>query len=99
MANLSFEDGWDDILIGGTATQPGREAQQPKGWTLTALPLGADLLSKGAFPNDDPPVKETVGTLPECVHKRIDMLPEKEGPLLPDGTPNPNAIILPDGGQ
>lgn len=76
--NLSFEQGWDDIIIGATGTQPGRQGQQPTGWTLTALPIGSKLLSAGVFPNDDPPLMETVKTVPECIHKHATTLPPDE---------------------
>lgn len=77
MTNLSFEDGWEDVLIGG---EPGRAAQRPTGWSITALPIGSALKSSGAFPTDDVPTLETVGTIPECKHVHKDQLPPEEQP-------------------
>ena len=47
MPNLSFDGGWTDIWIGNAAELPGREAQQPNGWQISALPIGSALLSAG----------------------------------------------------
>ena len=79
MTNLSFEDGWETIELGN---------QQPNGWYLEWSDPGDEMLSAGAFPDDDPPVIETVSNPPECVHKLDWQLPPDEQPG------GENALIL-----
>jgi hypothetical protein len=80
MLNLDFEQGHEDVFIGVTANHPGREAQQPNGWTLSAVPVGGKLKSAGIFPEDDPPVLNEAKTLPEVrVLPRL-QLPQKHWP-------------------
>jgi len=88
MLNLSFELGWEDVVIGASQGQPGRMAQRPYGWLISARPVGSLLLSAGVFPGDHPPVLETVKTIPEVRHIRKDQLPPEERPG------GPKALIL-----
>jgi len=88
MLNLSFENGHKDIWIGGSDGDPGRMAQQPDDWLISALPSGSPLKSTGVFPGDDPPVMEVVQTIPEVRHiSTIDLPPEQQ----PGGS---DALIL-----
>lgn len=84
MLNLGFELGHTDIIIGQTSTQPGRPAQQPVGWILSARPIGSPLRSAGVFPGDDPPIYEIVTTLPEVKVLPEDQLPADQRPGGPD---------------
>jgi hypothetical protein len=65
LVNADFELGWTDIVTHGRAQQ-----QQPTGWRVGCLPIGARLRSAGVFPHDHPPVIETVTTIPEIKHYR-----------------------------
>lgn len=80
--NGDFENGWTTDDTTGNQT--------PHGWTLVWQNNGAQMLSSGAFPGDDPPVIETVVAVPECVHKTPNELPphqwpDGEKPLILDG--------------
>lgn len=79
LENGSFENGWSDV---------GDQQQKPEDWALTWKQPGEAMLSAGAFPNDDPPVIDTVGATPECVHMLAAQLPPNE---QPGGV---NALIL-----
>jgi hypothetical protein len=75
LVNGSFEGGWTDM-----PPAPGNLTnQQPNGWTLTWLPIGAPLW-------DD--ATTTAQGVPECLHKLAGQLPINEQPG------GPNALIL-----
>ena len=79
LVNPSFEEPWEDDLIGATKNQV------PYGWNLTYLQIGEKLRSAGAFAGlDHDPIYEVVKTIPETCHKGLfeDIwnLPENERP-------------------
>jgi hypothetical protein len=72
LQNPSFEHGWDNVPVGATVNQI------PAGWGLSWLSVNSPLLSAGAFSGDEAPVFEAAKTIPECIHKHSDQLPEDE---------------------
>jgi hypothetical protein len=75
LVNGSFEAGWTNM-----PPAPGNLInQQPNGWTLTWLPIGAPIW-------DD--ANATAQGVPECLHKLAGQLPPNEQPG------GPNALIL-----
>jgi len=78
MPNINFNNGWTDVWVGGAAGIPGRMAQQPNGWQVSARPISTALLSAGAFPGDDYPILETIKTIPEAKHVRSIDLPANQ---------------------
>lgn len=83
LANGSFEDGWTDL-----PPAPGYLInQEPAAWSLTWLPVGAQVWDPRP-PHHDDPLIGIVSGIPEMIHKHENQLPDPEKPG------QPGALIL-----